>query len=200
MLKEIELPKYLYKYCKLDQHFNDIVKNKELYFQSPPDFNDPYDCNVSWKINYSKADIEQFVRNTVSLSNSEAIIQQTIKKFQSDPTLIQSEIDALKKLVHRLGVSCFSKDGENPLMWSHYADKHKGICITFNAMELVNGFHQSVYPVEYVTNFPKVDFMKNHNNSVNQIIKSKSVNWKHEQEFRIVIDKKGTAPLPQRSI
>ena len=85
-------------------------------------------------------------------------------------------------------------------MWSHYADKHKGICITFNAMELVNGFHQSVYPVEYVTNFPKVDFMKNHNNSVNQIIKSKSVNWKHEQEFRIVIDKKGTAPLPQRSI
>ncbi|MGY4090873.1 DUF2971 domain-containing protein [Aeromonas hydrophila] len=30
------------------------------------------------------------------------------------------------------GVFCFSKDGKNMLMWSHYGDEHKGICIGYS--------------------------------------------------------------------
>src|SRR5438552_2914382 len=29
------------------------------------------------------------------------------------------------------GALCFSKSPSNPLLWSHYADKHKGICLGF---------------------------------------------------------------------
>ncbi len=31
-----------------------------------------------------------------------------------------------------VGVLCFSKHWRNPVLWSHYADKHKGICFCFD--------------------------------------------------------------------
>lgn len=30
------------------------------------------------------------------------------------------------------GLLCFSKNWTNPVLWSHYADKHKGICLGFD--------------------------------------------------------------------
>jgi len=31
-----------------------------------------------------------------------------------------------------LGFLCFSSDWTNPVLWSHYADKHRGICLGFD--------------------------------------------------------------------
>ncbi len=37
---------------------------------------------------------------------------------------------ALKKHAdENWGVLCFSRSWENPLLWSHYADKHRGVCL-----------------------------------------------------------------------
>lgn len=35
------------------------------------------------------------------------------------------------ELVQRYGVLCFSRGWRNPVMWSHYADRHRGICLAF---------------------------------------------------------------------
>src|SRR4051794_14072701 len=32
----------------------------------------------------------------------------------------------------KTGLLCFSKDFSSPVMWSHYADKHKGVCFGFD--------------------------------------------------------------------
>ncbi len=32
----------------------------------------------------------------------------------------------------KLGLLCFSSDWTNPVLWSHYADRHKGICLGFD--------------------------------------------------------------------
>jgi hypothetical protein len=34
-----------------------------------------------------------------------------------------------------IGILCFCPSWENPLMWSHYADKHRGICLGFDMPE-----------------------------------------------------------------
>jgi hypothetical protein len=36
-----------------------------------------------------------------------------------------------EELSKNRGVLCFSKDWQNPVLWSHYADKHRGICLGF---------------------------------------------------------------------
>src|SRR6185369_16167015 len=35
-------------------------------------------------------------------------------------------------LQEKYGVLCFSRSWSHPLLWSHYADKHRGICLGFD--------------------------------------------------------------------
>src|SRR5438552_5198124 len=37
-----------------------------------------------------------------------------------------------RRVNQRFGVLCFSKNWKNPLLWSHYAEKHKGLCLGFD--------------------------------------------------------------------
>lgn len=37
-----------------------------------------------------------------------------------------------KLAVARFGMLCFSRTWRNPVLWSHYADKHKGLCLGFD--------------------------------------------------------------------
>jgi len=34
------------------------------------------------------------------------------------------------------GVMCFSSTWKNPVMWSHYADQHRGICLGFEVPDV----------------------------------------------------------------
>lgn len=38
----------------------------------------------------------------------------------------------LKKQLYSIGFVCFSQDCQTPTMWSHYADKHRGVCLEFD--------------------------------------------------------------------
>ena len=40
-----------------------------------------------------------------------------------------------KTVEKKWGVLCFSKTWRNPVLWSHYADKHKGMCLGFEVAE-----------------------------------------------------------------
>ncbi len=57
-------------------------------------------------------------------------------------------------------IACFSKSYENASMWSHYADKHEGIC--FQYKEKINLFGQlhELDEVKYQKDFPEIDFFK----------------------------------------
>ena len=37
----------------------------------------------------------------------------------------------------RFGMLCFSRDWHNPVQWSHYGDKHRGICLGFDVPEAI---------------------------------------------------------------
>ena len=52
----------------------------------------------------------------------------------------------------KLGLLCFSEQWKNPVLWSHYADSHRGICLGFD-------IHSSLHPtkVQYVTKKLRVD-------------------------------------------
>lgn len=99
-----------------------------------------------------------------------------------------------------MGVCCFSGDRKNALMWAHYADSHKGVCIGFSTPVLHSTFAAHLFPVEYVKNFPKVDFMKDHDEAVTRIIMTKSEHWEYEKEYRLTSQRKGLHSFPARAI
>jgi hypothetical protein len=49
--------------------------------------------------------------------------------LRSDHELSEPKRLVISRLNDWCGALCFSRDWHNPMLWSHYADKHKGICL-----------------------------------------------------------------------
>ena len=78
------------------------------------------------------------------------------------------------------GLLCFSKTWTNPLLWGHYADKHRGICLGF---EVSSDFLGKVDYVKERLSKPDIlneEFMK-------KVLFTKFEHWKYEQEYRVYI-------------
>ena len=56
------------------------------------------------------------------------------------------------KWADRYGMICFSRGWQNPVQWSHYADRHHGICLGFNMA------NDRLTPVSYVDEPPQLDW------------------------------------------
>jgi hypothetical protein len=79
------------------------------------------------------------------------------------------------------GLLCFSKSWKNPVVWGHYADKHRGICLGF---EVSGDILQKVNYVKERLPRPAVldeEFMK-------KVLFTKFDHWQYEQEYRMYID------------
>lgn len=103
----------------------------------------------------------------------------------------KEEFEALKKQISKdIGILCFSKSWQNPVQWSHYADKHKGLCLVFE-MKQENALEVEYIEERYDTEFTNKLFEgRLHSPEINKWISSKYIHWKYEQEYRYIIDLK----------
>lgn len=82
-----------------------------------------------------------------------------------------------KEMEQRYGLICFSKQWDNPLLWSHYADMHRGICLGFEVDE------RGLRPVRYVTERPDLRIPPTIE-SMEEILFTKFKDWQYEEEWR----------------
>lgn len=75
------------------------------------------------------------------------------------------------------GVLCFSLSWDNPLLWSHYADRHKGVALGFDI------HHDLVRKVSYVEQ--RYALKKINEETAIALLFSKYKGWEYEQEVRI---------------
>ncbi len=87
----------------------------------------------------------------------------------------------------RFGLLCFSRNWNNPVQWSHYADRHRGICLGFEVPDHL------LKPVAYaprrllwnrssVLNDPEVG-----ERFLEDILSTKFSHWRYEQEMRLFV-------------
>ena len=77
-------------------------------------------------------------------------------------------------------------------MWSHYADSHKRVCLTFD-IEKDLDFFSIPYEVDYLSHYPKISpFNVPENKEVQMILATKSDEWAYEKEVRIIKNKDNT--------
>jgi hypothetical protein len=85
------------------------------------------------------------------------------------------------------GVSCFSSEKSNMLMWSHYGQKHTGFCLEFDTS--IEPFNKAK-KVKYVRDFPKLNVENLLINKMFQeilsLLHTKSIDWKYENEWRCI--------------
>jgi hypothetical protein len=96
---------------------------------------------------------------------------------QPDPRLRQALRRTKENMARLYGVLCFSLSWHNPLLWSHYGDKHRGIALGFDVADAI------LKPVSYVEERPVLKEIKPE--VANWLLFTKYFDWRYEQEARI---------------
>jgi hypothetical protein len=177
-------PENLFKFRKLNLTLEKILMNNELKFSSPIEFNDPFDCRIVPDSNVNIEDLTLFIETNVpSISHKDALsIAKT--NFENPDELAKQMRKSIEKTMNDSGICCFSKSKSNLLLWSHYSDNHKGVCLNFNLLNDLEFFSIPTI-VEYQREYPKFNFLIETSSFVSKLIKTKSIDWIYEEEIRI---------------
>lgn len=134
------------------------LKGDRLYYSTPNNFNDPYDtliyANYSQIIKdiYSNLEVgmddyldnlkDKDIPNAKFLAGYGYAVWNGSKKDEILNTFFTQIYKSIKELKETLRknvrIICFSEDYLSMLMWSHYADNHKGFAIIYNINDIEN--------------------------------------------------------------
>ncbi len=104
--------------------------------------------------------------------------------------------DFKNKFADRFGLICMSSSWRNPLLWGHYADKHKGLCLGFDVPD-----EETFIEVTYKEKRPTLQefgcahlrqFQEHH---MLRLLTMKFDAWKYESEYRAFCDLKDKDPV-----
>lgn len=127
-------------------------------------------------------------------------IRKEIEKVHST---LEPIIPKLKEIINsRFAISCFSTSPDNILMWSHYANKHRGFCVEYDFSKMkAQNILLMLYPAIYSDKRPTVPMtlfdldnlndikLSNDRNAIPDLIMAlltKSKIWNYENEWRII--------------
>lgn len=84
----------------------------------------------------------------------------------------------LTQMTARFGLLCFSSNWRDPVIWAHYGDKHRGLCLGFESPDV------KCKEVKYISE--RVAFPTSPTQAdSDRMLFTKYANWKYEREIRI---------------
>lgn len=196
----------LFKFRSVNKYLLQTIVQSEMHFAHPNRLNDPFDCRV---------DIRQSLE--VAILKSHSPVKERLEKFRG----LNDFFTKLQSDISGMGVCSFScpVDGsnallENPLMWSHYADGHKGICLTYrfperffyeNADQIlgISAVDYGVNPLAdwFIENVDKfADFSEFGSSLLKKALTVKSSQWAYEKEVRILRKADGSYPIGKQHL
>ena len=184
-------PPVLYKYCSIATA--ERIFQSGLRLSSVTSFNDPFDSRfvAKWP---SDEDVIRRVKEIAqkegwSADITSARIEEALRRKREYP---DGNTPERREMAEKQGISCFSEVRDSILMWGHYADKHKGVCIgvRFQAMSdsfRLAGFRHVTPKVNYSDAFPEWTVgTDNERENVLKAMTTKASCWKYEQEWRVM--------------
>lgn len=110
---------------------------------------------------------------------------QDLIEFPSGQKANRKLIRQFTANLETIGVSCFSTVNNSLLLWAHYANGHKGFCLEFHYDSSdPNSIH--LLPICYRTSFHKLSFQLRRDDSIFNMIYTKSKEWSYEKEWRLL--------------
>lgn len=168
MKEKSNLPPVIYKYEPYNTYSLRNLKNAQIYFNRPIDFNDPFEC--SFYSAYDENDILKLYNKWISnklefpgapppppgLSRTFDSIEDVPNEFKNSISKTAEEVEEEKRreYLYKIGCSCFSEIKDSLLMWSHYSDSHKGFCLEFDTTFVP---FNNAFKVEYSDSCPHLN-------------------------------------------
>ncbi|WP_243384113.1 DUF2971 domain-containing protein [Geothrix alkalitolerans] len=192
----------LYKY--LPEARIDVLEKLAIRFTQPKSLNDPFESRPLIDVSSKTGDIfEDIKKEAKDLWNGIPLHERTPenrKKLQRAVQKIRNKakerlsphrigLSLMDELNEKLGILSLSRTFSNLLMWSHYADGHKGFVIGFDSMHKF--FRQkspdkhdtSPYLVSYTTQRSLIK--PDEHDAYTKVLCQKPLDWAYEEEVRI---------------
>ena len=97
---------------------------------------------------------------------------------------VRSALKFEKSLIAKTkGLLCFSENKYDPVQWAHYADNHRGLCLSFEIPE------QRLKKVRYVSSRLAKSVLDEPDKQ-EKILTTKFKHWEYEKERRMILDLK----------
>jgi len=225
----------LYKYRECSEWTDSIFQDQIIWLAKPDKLNDPCECSIhelapewvadrimemksaqisgSLMFGASSNYLKEIKRTIPSITNFDgkymAFRDIYERHFHAQLSNPDSLFMALEDQLKGLGVFSLASAPDNPLMWSHYAKQHEGICLGFELRDLTPSTDPTRFlKVRYSDEIPKIDgnsfiqqisFSVDNNGAirsessipltdktVRSAISTKSICWKYEGEWRYI--------------
>jgi hypothetical protein len=189
-------PRLFYRFISLEgqrlEWLRETIETGTLYAAAVASFNDPFEFRFTIDFEATPGMWRTFLeanRDLAGLPPSESIteefIEHRIKNMKALPSPVSQQIvDQVKETTL---VICFSKVADNELLWAHYANGHRGVCLEFCQTKrdsLFTATHRVHYRRELpVIGFPETDYLS----AGARIALTKGEAWRYEREYRLVL-------------
>lgn len=191
----MDKPWQIFRYRRVNDFLWQELELAQFYCCSPSALNDPFDCRIDWIASLKRA----LASTTMGDDRRERVSKLHDSFLRAD-------------LASEAGICCFTCKTDDLLMWSHYADSHRGVCLLYEipadyfmsrySQEVDNAFFfVGAAPVRYGANvfhdwLANDDLDSPHDGSIAEnamtiLFTSKAPAWSHEEEFRIVTRRPG---------
>jgi hypothetical protein len=192
----------IFKFRAINKRMIESLVNAEVYFSLPGNLNDPFDCQI---------DIEKSLGNAIRRVDGvgKKNLELLKENFGSFFSKVQTDLKTY-------GVWSCSLELENPLMWAHYGDEHRGICLLYELPEKFKdhklGEIIGSSPIDYEKN-PIVELFIEKSESLNnqefgafstdlivKLLTSKDECWSYEKEARVISRASGTKKIGKTAL
>jgi len=190
---------HFYHYQKFNKDYlTSMFVEGMLHFSHPHSVNDPWDCKP-W-FDYRPLIADPAKREAMIVALRTWLPPETL----NDPrrpimeNLLRTNDSALRQHVEDFSktfaeqqlsqrrIYCLTPFPDNTLMWSHYADNHKGICLEFANDNLLI---RKARPCQYRKEYPEwslQDYGPGKDANALELVLTKAMDWCYEREWRII--------------
>ena len=195
---------------QISDRLQKMIEYSAIFFSNPLTFNDPFDAHFS--IETEDENEWQDIKDKFEKVGKQLIREGkcTEERFNNLEKHLETQLP-----LENYKVSCFSGDGNNELMWAHYADQHRGVvlCYEFDSIENIiqkrndnwvfidkgsfDSYSTDNHEYSILLDYVKYSFgkqkMKVKNGclaesySLSEVLFTKSINWSYEKEIRLAL-------------
>jgi hypothetical protein len=186
----------LYRYRSFkSQELEGIFTRREIYLPKTTDFNDPFECRPRITLNMSGLQWELLLRQgarqnfpSADKRTRKKLIDQARMRLISDPDFF---LKIYEDFLSITGLYCLSQINDDILMWSHYSDGHKGVCLEFDAIHDATFSNRILFgqaiKVIYRDERPVVNIINiGEPQEYQKTLLTKSKHWEYETEWRVI--------------
>ena len=186
-----------FKYAPVSDYLLDSIAENYVYFASPEQLNDPFDCRVN---------IEQAFRAAIERTSGQS------RHYLEQLLNAKSVFDKIQADIENFGVLSLTENCINSVMWSQYGNEHKGVCLMYKMPDefLLDSATKIIgrSPVHYGKK-PLTKWIAKNADSIDpndpsefaigvmkRVLTVKSKGWKYEREYRVIRSESGPLPIP----